>query len=253
MSQPFFNRLCQTVFIGVSFFYLFLWAGGIFSYVMDDGPPAALSWTAPLFILMASLIVMTTSAVSETRLLLLGGIIGFTSEVVGVRYGLVFGGYRYTDVLSPNFLGVPLVMICAWLVLVGYVRQMLAGFRFPRWLLIVLASIWMTAIDLVIDPLAANALGYWRWFEKGVYYGIPSHNFIGWFAVSFLVFWSLRGPVVKNVWAQHTGLSIILFFTLLALIHGLVLAGLAGIVLILFHLIVVRTHFSGGLFPKPFP
>ncbi|MDX1778592.1 MAG: carotenoid biosynthesis protein, partial [Thermodesulfobacteriota bacterium] len=185
--------------------------------------------------------------------LLLGGIIGFIAEVAGVHYGLVFGGYRYTDVLSPNFLGVPLVMICAWLVLVGYVRQMLAGFRLSRWFLIVLASIWMTAIDLVIDPLAAGALGYWRWFEKGVYYGIPSHNFVGWFAVSFLVFWSIRGPVVKNVWAQHTGLSIILFFTVLAFMHGLVLAGLAGIVLTVIHIIIIRTHFSGVLFPKPFP
>lgn len=253
MSEPFFNRLRQAVFMGVSFFYFFLWAGGIFSYLMDDGPPTALSWTAPFFLLMASLIVVTTSAVSEIGFLLLGGSIGFIAEVVGVRYGLVFGGYRYTDVLSPHFLEVPLVMICAWLVLAGYVRQMLSGFRLSRWLLIVLASIWMTAIDLVIDPLAANALGYWRWFETGVYYGIPSHNFIGWFAVSLLVFWSLRGPVVKNVWAQHTGLSIILFFTVLALIQGLVLAGLAGIVLILIHIIIIRTHFSGVLFPKRSP
>ena len=134
-----------------------------------------------------------------------------------------------------------------------FVRQMLAGFRLSRWFLIALASIWMTAIDLVIDPLAAGALGYWRWFEKGVYYGIPSHNFIGWFAVSFLVFWSLRGPVVKNAWAQHTGLSIILFFTVLAFMQGLVLAGLAGITLTVIHLMVIRTHFSGALFPKPVP
>ena len=253
MSEPFFNRLRQAVFIGVSFFYLFLWAGGIFSYVVDDGPPTALSWTAPFFLLMASLIVVTTSALSEISFLLLGGIIGFISEVVGVHYGLVFGGYRYTDVLSPHFLDVPLVMICAWLVLVGYVRQMLAGFKLSRWLLIIIASIWMTAIDLVIDPLAAGSLGYWRWFEKGLYYGIPSHNFVGWFAVSFLVFWSLRGQVVKNVWAQHTGLSIILFFTLLAFMHGLILAGLAGIVLIVIHIMVIRTHFSVVLFPKPFP
>jgi putative membrane protein len=253
MNESFLNRLRQAVFIAVSSFYLFLWAGGIFSYVMDGGPPAALSWTAPIFLLMASLIVVSTSAVSEILFLLLGGIIGFISEVAGVHYGLVFGGYRYTDVLSPNFLEVPLVMICAWLVLVGYVRQMLAGFKLSRWLLIIIASIWMTAIDLVIDPLAAGALGYWRWFEKGVYYGIPTHNFIGWFAVSFLVFWSLRGQVVKNVWAQHTGLSIILFFTLLAFMHGLIIAGLAGIVLIVIHIMVIRTHFSGVLFPKPFP
>jgi putative membrane protein len=253
MNETFLNRLGQAVFIAVSSFYLFLWAGGIFSYVTGGGPPAGLSWTAPFFLLMASLIAVTTSALSEIKLLLLGGIIGFIAEVLGVHYGLVFGGYRYTDVLSPNFLGVPLVMICAWLVLVGYVRQMLAGIKLSRWFLIVLASIWMTAIDLVIDPLAAGALGYWRWFEKGAYYGIPSHNFIGWFVVSFLVFWSLRGPVVKNAWAQHTGLSIILFFTVLAFMQGLVLAGLAGIVLIVIHIMVIRTHFSGALFPKPFP
>ena len=204
-------------------------------------------WTAPLFLLLAGAIVLTTSGLSEIRFLLLGGTMGFIAEVGGVYSGVIFSGYWYTDVLEPQLFNVPLVMICAWIVLIGYVRQMLIGCSHPRWLIVVLASAWMTAIDLVIDPLAAGVLGYWRWLEQGVYYGIPAHNFLGWFGVSLLIFSSLRGEVVKNAWAQHTGLSIILFFTVLAWIYGLVLAGVIGIVLCILHVMVIRANRRGTL------
>ena len=74
--------------------------------------------------------------------------------------------------------------------------------------------------------------------ENGIYYGIPVHNFVGWFAVSLVVFSLLRGPVVENAWAECTGLSIVLFFTVLALIHGLVLASVIGAVLCGLHIMV---------------
>jgi putative membrane protein len=198
-----------------------------------------MSWTVSLFLLLSAAIVLTTSVMAEIQLLLLGGIMGFIAEVVGVHSGVIFSGYWYTDVLVPQLLNVPLVMICAWIVLIGYVRQMLIGCACSRWLIVVIAGAWMTAIDLVIDPLAAGVLGYWQWLEQGLYYGIPVHNFLGWFGVSLLIFSSLRGQVVKNAWAQHTGLSIILFFTVLAWIYGLVLAGVIGIGLCILHVMLL--------------
>lgn len=103
-----------------------------------------------------------------------------------------------------------------------------------------IAALWMTAIDLVIDPLAAGTLDYWRWAGGGAYYGIPARNFLGWFTVSLLIF-GLIGVLFRrgrqsNVYACRVGFSIILFFTVIALAHGLILAGVIGMALCLLHL-----------------
>jgi Carotenoid biosynthesis protein len=60
---------------------------------------------------------------------------------------------------------------------------------------------WMTAIDLLIDRLAAVALGYWRGAAPGAYYGIPARNFLGWFIVSLLIFAMVRGG--HRGWTQR--------------------------------------------------
>ena len=243
----FYSRVRPCLFVSFSLFYLILWIGGVGSHVFRDGPPAHMLWTAPLFLLLSGAIVLTTSGLSEIQFLLLGGTMGFMAEVAGVHSGVIFSGYWYTDVLEPQLFDVPLVMICAWIVLIGYVRQMLIGCSYSRWLIVVLAGAWMTAIDLVIDPLAAGVLSYWRWLEQGVYYGIPAHNFVGWFTVSLVIFSSLPAPAVKNTWAQHTGLSIILFFTVLSWIYGIVLAGVMGVLLCIVHVMLAGTNRLGKI------
>ena len=82
---------------------------------------------------------------------------------------------------------------------------------------------------------AANQLGYWRWARAGEYYGIPFHNFAGWFVVSLLIFSLLPARREANPAAAHIGLSIVLFFTIIALTFHLWLAGLIGIGLALLH------------------
>ena len=249
----FYSRVRPCLFVSFSLFYLILWIGGVGSHVFRDGPPAHMLWTAPLFLLLSGGIVLTTSGLSEITVLLLGGIIGFIAEVAGVHSGVIFSGYWYTDVLDPQLMNVPLVMISAWIVLIGYVRQMLIGCSCSRWLIVVLASSWMTVIDLVIDPLAAGVLGYWRWLEQGVYYGIPAHNFVGWFTVSLVIFSSRPEPAVKNTWAQHTGLSIILFFTVLSWNYGLVLPGIIGILLCGLHIMAIGRNRLGRILSSVSP
>jgi len=103
----------------------------------------------------------------------------------------------------------------------------------------VIGASWMTALDLVIEPLAAGPLGFWIWAESGRYYGIPAGNFAGWFAVSLLLFLVLRGSPEKNRRATLVGLSIILFFTIIAI--GRLIAGpaFAGVVLSTAHAAMV--------------
>lgn len=216
-------------------FYLLMWGGGVASYVLLGGPPQDARWTAGAFLFVAGAIVAVSASKKDLVLLGVGALIGFASEFIGVHFGFLFSPYRYTDVLQPQAAGVPLPMIAAWLVLLGYVREMLRTFSLPVWGRIFLGASWMTAIDLIIDPLAANNLGYWVWEQGGLYYGIPWRNFLGWFVVSIVIFSVMGRPAEANKWARRVGMSVVLFFTIISLAFKLVLGGAVGASLCMVH------------------
>src|ERR1051325_8882237 len=100
--------------------YGVMWVGGIGSHIWFDSSPAQTAVAAPLFLLLAGLIVIVTSSWRERAALALAAALGFAAEVVGVRHGFLFGDYAYTDALAPRLLGVPLVMASAWMTLAAY-------------------------------------------------------------------------------------------------------------------------------------
>jgi putative membrane protein len=238
--------------------YLILWVGGVGSHLLFGRTPDNATWAAPAFLLLAGLLVLVPAERADCVKLLAVGALGFVAEALGVHSGFPFGRYEYTNVLQPQMIGVPLVMAAAWIVLAAYVKAMLTGFRLPAWLAALSAGLWMTALDLVIDPLAAGRLNYWRWIDTGAYYGIPARNFIGWFAVSWLIFSILKLIAGKSGrpkrWAPSIGLSILLFFTFIALAHHLLLVAGIGFGLWLVHLaiaqrqqVAVRRRSSGSI------
>src|SRR5215468_899650 len=243
-------KLKSFLFAALTAAYAVMWVGGVAHYALYSKPPLDAPWAASVFLTLAGLIVVTTSRGINLIRLLAAALFGFIAEIIGVRYGFIFGPYRYTDVLQPQFLGAPLVMLSAWMALVSYCGQMAGNLNLPRLIEGALAALWMTVIDLVIDPLAANQLGYWRWSRSGAYYGIPLQNFIGWFVVSLMIFslFSRRRQKIpyemcmwqKNRAARYVGLSIVIFFTAIALSYGLVLAGSIGLGLCLSHLALDR-------------
>jgi len=112
---------------------------------------------------------------------------GFLAEVLGSRAGVPFGPYSYTAALQPQMLGVPLVMACAWLIVLGYVKAWFTRFDRLGWGQVPVGALWVTSMDLIIDPVATTALGYWRWHADGHYMGVPLSNFAGWLIVSALL------------------------------------------------------------------
>jgi uncharacterized membrane protein len=216
--------------------YVAMWVGGVNAHVLQGGPPTDAQWAAPVFLLLAGLIVLVTASPANLGGLLAAAGIGFIAEYFGVSYGFLFGRYVYTGTLQPLLLGVPLVMACAWMILFAYVKQMLLPFKLSKLTEMTISGVWMVAIDLLIDPLAANRLGYWRWIETGAYYGVPARNFLGWFLVSFMIFGIVRQHPQSGLWARSVGLSILLFFTVIALAYQLALAAGVGLVLSLLHL-----------------
>lgn len=231
----------QVAILAIAPAYTLLWISGLaYHSGMGDRNPAQ-GWLASLALLLAGLIVIVGSDAYLDLMKLIGvASLGFAIEVFGVRSNIPFGAYSYTDALKPRLLEVPLVMAFAWMVLVAYVKQMLLHFELSFWAELTLAAAWMTAIDLLIDPLAVNKLAFWHWADVGRYYGVPANNFVGWFVASLLFFAIFRGKWNPNKCALSIGVSVLVFFTLMALAHELFVVATLGLVLCFFHLLARR-------------
>jgi len=213
--------------------YWFFWFGGLVSYMVLDGPPASAAWAGTLFMTLAGVLTLVY-AVGSRIALLAAGAVGFGAEVLGVHVGFPFGHYAYTQVFAPLLWDVPLVMVCAWMILAGYVLEMLRPLALKAWEHAIVGGLWLTAIDLVIDPVAVGPMNLWHWDAPGWYYGIPATNFLGWFitgTAAMALARALSRPAPNRVGLRRTGLSIVLFFTWIALASGLWLAFFAGALL----------------------
>ena len=121
-------------------------------------------------------------------------VISFTSEAVGVATGLIFGAYHYTDLLGPKLLGVPPMIQIGYLA-TGYASVMMGriilSLRAPvRGWAILAASLAgafiMVSWDVAMDPYQSTIAGDWIWRDGGGYFGVPLHNYAGWFGTVFV-------------------------------------------------------------------
>ena len=131
--------------------------------------------------------------------------VGLGLEAVGLRTGIPFGSYHYTESLGPRVLGVPWIVPLAWLTIAWpclvLARRLAAGAgrtaeaggaagtdgadrRAPsRSRVVLLGATTMAAWDLVWDPQLVAA-GHWVWSHPrpglpGVD-GVPVTNALGW-------------------------------------------------------------------------
>jgi putative membrane protein len=110
-------------------------------------------------------------------------------EWIGVQTRLPFGAYRYTALLQPQVLQIPLSVTVAWymmLIPAWAVGRSIAPRqeRTAGWIHAALAASAFTAWDLYLDPqMAARAL--WVWEAPGAYFGVPLLNYAGWWVISF--------------------------------------------------------------------
>lgn len=109
-------------------------------------------------------------------------------EFLGSSTGVPFGRYHYTDRLQPQLAHVPLLIPCAWLMMLPPswgVAAAIAG-ETRGVLFIVLSGLALTAWDLFLDPQMVG-WGLWVWERHGGYFGIPWMNFVGWALAASLI------------------------------------------------------------------
>jgi putative membrane protein len=131
-------------------------------------------------------------------------LLSFAAEVWGVKAGILFGRYEYTQLFGTRLWGVPLIMPFAYF-MQSYPCYLMANLLtegkfvtqrgsvvWQLWLSL-LGGMMMTAWDLTIDPLMSCNPAYpgtagmcdditpaWHWLDGGPYFGVPMQNFVGW-------------------------------------------------------------------------
>ncbi len=137
--------------------------------------------------------------------------LGFGAELIGIHTGYLFGDYVYGPTLGPQLWEVPLIIGINWFILsylTGSVFHRIANDYYAAFL----GALAMTALDYILEPVAV-ALDFWYWkFDI-----IPVQNYLGWFAVSFLIHLIYRKANFgkSNPLAVLLLLSLILFFAIL--------------------------------------
>jgi putative membrane protein len=228
-------RLSAVILLGI---YAVLWAGGVTAHLLWQATPDGAGWSAAAFLTCGAALLLLRLPGARLWLLAVGAA-GFLAELAGARLGAPFGQYSYTPVLEPQLGGVPVVMSCAWMILIAYVKSLIEPLPLTRLAAVAAGAAWMTMIDLAIDPVATVALDYWRWHTPGYYYGIPWSNFAGWVAVSAVLLASGISLRIESRWPGWIGLSVVVFFGLLAIAHRLPAAAGVALALACWHLWLV--------------
>lgn len=166
-------------------------------------------------------------------------VLALSIETFAIFTGYPYGHFGYSDLLGYRFFGsVPWTVAFAWtpLVLAAYmVASRATEFIAVR---ILVTALLLTAFDLVLDPVAVS-LGFWRYQEAGIFYGVPFSNFAGWTVTGALaglvmeIFVRLVKPLLP-VPAQlaSSGFLILFFWTSAAVFEGLLWPALTGAVIL---------------------
>ncbi|MEO8575950.1 MAG: carotenoid biosynthesis protein [Gemmatimonadales bacterium] len=121
--------------------------------------------------------------------------ISLASELSGTITGMPFGEYRYSEVLTPMWLGhVPIVIPLSWFFM-SVTCYAIARFLLPdtraRILRVLIASALLVSWDLSLDPAMSFATHYWMWGSTGAYYGMPWLNLFGWYVTGLALMTAL--------------------------------------------------------------
>ena len=166
---------------------------GQIAYPLCDASGRNVLTNATVVAFFVAMVAATTTQVGPRRgvgAALLGCILAWSVELIGLHTGFPFGRYRYTGVLRPELAGVPVIVPLAWTAMA--LAALTVGRRLGtgRLRTALLGGVALATWDVFLDPQMVAA-GYWRWQSPqwtipGVP-GIPLSNFAGWLVAAVLL------------------------------------------------------------------
>lgn len=134
----------------------------------------------PLNLILCGFLVFLSESRSLTALaFVVIFILGFLVELIGIKTGLLFGNYQYTDVLSQRVFGVPIIIGVNWFVIVVSSAALYFNLKLALLLKALLAGLSATLLDFIIEPVAIK-YKFWIWENDTV----PFYNYFCWFVFS---------------------------------------------------------------------
>jgi uncharacterized membrane protein len=178
-----------------------------------------------VFVLFALLHCTAVEGFRRTAIFFLtSAVVSYLMEEIGVRTGLIYGAYHYSDLLGAKLGHVPLLIPLAWFMMIypswAVAKALLSGTNTRSLIgltaLAAVAAVVMTAWDVVMDP-GMSAAGNWVWEHGGAYFGVPRRNYFGWLLTTFLVYW-----IVGLLWRgmHHRIAATRLFESLPAIVYA---------------------------------
>tara|TARA_B100001996_G_scaffold183946_1_gene140622 strand:- start:785 stop:1525 length:741 start_codon:yes stop_codon:yes gene_type:complete len=221
-------------------FFLVLFTGGILIQFLNPEMFKNTEWTPPTFILVASILCLINQKKRTVFLLLLSGLIGFFSEIIGIITTFPYGEYTYTSKLGIKIFDVPLVLICSWIIVTNLALDLISFLKIKKIFFPFIFSFITTFYDLLIDPLMSGPLNYWAWNGNGGgFYGVPLENFFGWFLVSLFISILPWRTWNNSFFPISVNILLPIFFITTSLANELYIPALLGILLISSYIILI--------------
>ena len=160
-------------------------------------------------------------------------------ETGAVLTGFPYGHFGYSEHLGFKLFGIVLwtVALARTALLLGAYAVTANGIR-SRPLRIVGTALVLVAFGLVLDP-GAVGLGFWRYADAGIYYGVPLSNFagsivsglIGAALLEFVVF-RFKPLLPVPIQLALSAALIIFFWTAFSTFAGMIVPALIGVAII---------------------
>ena len=135
---------------------------------------------------------------TSLKMMLIGYVVAYILEEIGVHTGLIFGHYHFTRLMGLKIDVIPVALVCLWVTLlyIAFIMTnlLIDGSPLPKRYDVkhlvftsAVAALLVTTLDIEADPFA-TLNGWWVWEDGGSYFGVPYHNFVGWFFVGFCTY-----------------------------------------------------------------